>query len=193
MATTPHPPRPPAPPPPPQTGSHIVAIALLTLTLIIVVSGLVVWTGLRFLARNVQVRVDEGERGKKEVSIKTPVGTFELNQDVNEARLGLPIYPGAKRLEDKESATINIEIPGEANVGMVIATFETPDPLEKVRDFYKERLGSSVTKFNEKDREGKTVFEVKRGGDEKFVAIESRGPGTRIALVRVSHGKETTQ
>ncbi len=184
----PQPPRGPAGPPPPHTGSHILTIALLLLALIIVVSVATVWVGLRFLARGVSVNVQERDAGRKEVSIKTPVGSMEVSQDVNEGRLGLPIYPGAERLKDQDSANLNFSFGGEAGLRLVVAKFETPDPPEKVRDFYKQRLGREVTRFVEKDSEGKTVFEIKRRGQEKIVALESHGGGTRIALVRVNHG-----
>jgi hypothetical protein len=184
----PQPPRGPAGPPPTRTGSHILTIALLLLALIIVVSVATVWVGLRFLARGVSVNVQERDAGRKEVSIKTPVGSMEVSQDVNEARLGLPIYPGAERLRDQDSANLNFSFGSEAGLRLVVAKFETPDPPEKVRDFYKQRLGGEVTRFVEKDSEGKTVFEIKRRGQEKIVALESRGGGTRIALVRVNHG-----
>jgi hypothetical protein len=187
MSSAPVPPRPPVPPPPPRTGSHIVAIALLILALIILVSGMAVWIGLRYLSRHVQIQVEEGARGKKEVSIKTPLGSLEVQKEVNEARLGLPIYPGAKRVADKDSATVSLDFPGEQSVGILVAKFETPDRREKVRDFYRDRLGSEVTKFTEKNHEGKTVFEIKYHDQEKVVALEDSGAGTRITLLRVSH------
>ncbi len=190
MSMTPQPPRAPAPPQPARTGSHIVAIALLVLALIVVVSALTLWIGLRFLAKGVQVSVEEGARGQKEVSIKTPVGSLEVAKEVSEARLGLPVYPGAERLKDKDSASVNIGILGEENVGLWVAKYETDDSLGKVRDFYKQRLGSSVTKFTEKDPKGNTAFEIKHGDDEKVVALESRGGRTLIVLVHVTHSRE---
>ncbi len=186
MGTLPEPPRPPAPPPPPRTSSHVVAIALLILALIVVVSAISVWVGLRVLSRNVQVHVEEGRAGKKEVSIRTPVGSFEVAKDVNEASLGLPIYPGSKRLTDKGSVSLNFDFAGDEGVRVVAAKFETPDPLEKVKEFYKERLGDEVTTFRERTREGKTVFEMKHGDQEKIVAISRARSMTRIELVRVN-------
>jgi hypothetical protein len=192
MATAPQPPRPPVAPPPPRSGSHILAIVLLVLALIVLVSVVTVWTGLRFLARSVQVQVEGGAGGKKEVSIKTPVGSLEVRSDISEAQLGLPIYPGAKRMKDKDSATVNLGLPGKQNLRIVAAKFETADPLEKVRDFYKHRLGSEVTKFTEKNQEGNTVFEIKHDDQEKVVALESKGTGTQIALLRVTHAPDET-
>jgi len=192
MSTAPQSPRPPAAPPPPRTGSHLLAISLLVLALIIVVSVMTVWIGLRFIARGVRVNVAEAGAGKKEVSIKTPVGSLEVNQDVNESRLGLPIYPGAQRLKDQGSANVNISIGDEQGVRVVAAKFETADSLEKVTDFYKQRLGAEVTKFTEKNHEGHTVFEVKRQGQGKIVALHGAGLMTQIELVRVIHGPGET-
>jgi hypothetical protein len=166
----PQPPRGPAGPPPPRTGSHILTIALLFLALIIVVSVATVWVGLRFLARGVSVNVQEHDAGRKEVSIKTPVGSMEVSHDVNEARLGLPIYPGAERMRDQDSANLNFSFGGEAGLRLVVAKFETPDPPEKVRDFYKQRLGGDVTRFVEKDSEDGLRDQAPRAG-------EDRGPG----------------
>jgi hypothetical protein len=168
-----------------------VAIALLTLALIVMVCGLAVWMGLRFLSRSVQVQVEEGAGGKEGIAIKTPVGSLDVQGEVNEARLGLPLYPGATRV-NKKGATLNIRLAGDESVRVLAATFETPDQLEKVKAFYQERLGSEVTKFTRRSREGKTVFEIKRQGQEKIVALRRERGSTRIELVRVTHGPEET-
>ncbi len=190
MATGPVPPRPPQPPQAPQSSSHIVAIALLVLALIVVIAGMAVWGGLRFLSSAVHVQVQQADSGKKEVSIKTPLGSLEVHPDVNEASLGLPIYPGATRVPDQESATVNIDIADEAKVRVRAGKFETPDSVDKVRAFYHDRLGDQVTKYKEKDEEGKTVFEIKHDKQEKVVALKSQGDKTLIELVRVSQGHE---
>lgn len=192
MTTAPQPPQPPVPPARPRTGSNVLAIALLVLALIVLVSVITVWTGLRFLSHSVQVHVNNGQGDKKEVSIQTPVGSLEVRKDVDEAQLDLPIYPGAKRVQDHDAATVNMEFGGEEGVRVVVAKFETSDPIEKVRNFYQERVGTEVTKFIEKDSEGKTVFEIKHGGQEKIVALKSGFGGTRIELVRVVHGRAET-
>ena len=189
MATGPEPPRAPVPPPPPRTSSHVVTIALLVLAIIVMVSAVSVWLGLRFLSNKFRVNVEESASGKKAVSIKTPVGSMEVTKDVNEASLGLPIYPGAKRLQDKDSVSLNFDFPGDEGVRVLVAKFETPDSLEKVKGFYKERLGVAVTKFKEKTTRGKTVFEIKDGDQEKVVALSHRWSGTLIELVRVRESK----
>lgn len=191
MGRTPQPPRAPASPPPPHSGSHIVAIVLLVLALIIVVCGITLYTGVRYLSRNVQVQVEKNQQGQKDVSIKTPVGDFEVHKDsdASEARLGLPIYPGAQRVRDSDSAAVSMQFPGEQKLRLVVAKFETPDSLGQVEKFYQDRMGGEVTRFTKKDHEGKTVFEIKRSGEEKVVALKSLMTGTRIELVHIQHGE----
>src|SRR6516162_4945847 len=189
MSTTPHHPQPPATPVPARPSSNIVAIVLLLLVLIVAVAGIVVWGGLRYLSRGVQVHVNEAKNGKP-VSVQTPIGSFEVKKDVNEAQLGLPIYPGATRLKDEDSATINMNFGGEQGVHVVVAKFETTDDIDKVRSFYQDRVGGDVTKFTEKDGDGKTVFEIKRKNQERIITLKSTGGETRIELVLLDHGRE---
>ena len=190
MATSPNPPRPPEPPPPPRSSSPIIAIALLVLALIVVVGGLMIYTGINILSRSVKVQVEKSGGRKNEVSIKTPLGSLEVHKDVDVERIGLPLYPGATRFHDEGSATVSINIAGEQNVRVLVAKFETADPIDKVRDYYLARLGSQVTRYAEKDQEGKTVFEIKRNDQEKVVALKNVGDRTHIDLVRVVHGRD---
>jgi hypothetical protein len=189
MATSPLPPRPPAPPQPPGSRSNFVAIALLILALLVLAGGMAVWTGMRFLSSAVNVHVEQAGGGKKDVSIKTPLGSLEVKQEVNEASLGLPIYPGATAIKEHDSATVNIDIADEAKVRILAGKFETPDSVDKVIAFYHDRLGDQVTRYKEKDEEGKTVFEIKHDKQDKVVALKSSGDKTVIELVRVSEGK----
>jgi len=167
----------------------LVAIALLLLALIVLAGGIGVWVGLRFLSSAVRVQVEHEGGGKKDVSIKTPLGSLEVSQDVNEASLGLPIYPGSTRIKEHDSATVNIDIAEEAKVRVLAAKFETPDSVDKVRAFYHDRLGDQVTQFKEKNEEGKIVFEMKHDKQDKVVALKSNGGKTVIELVRVSEGR----
>jgi hypothetical protein len=189
MATSPQPPRPPVPPQPPGSRSNVVAIVLLLLALVVLVCGVAVWGGLRFLASAVHVQVENQGSGKKEVSIKTPFGSVEVNKDVNEVSLGLPIYPGATRIKDQGSAAVNLDIAGEAKLHVLAGRYETPDSIDKVVAFYHDRLGDQVTSFKERNEEGKTVFEIKHDKQDKVVALKSSGDKTVIELVRIAEGQ----
>ena len=83
---------------------------------------------------------------------------------------------------------MNIDIAEQAKVRVLAGKFETPDPVDKVAAFYRTRLGTDVTRFKEKDEEGKTVFEIKHDKQDKVVAMKRNGDRTVIELVRVSEG-----
>jgi len=187
MTTSPAPPRPPMPP---RSSSPVIVIALLVLALIVTAAGLAVWVGLHFVSRAVRVETAQGGNGQKAVSVKTPLGSLEINQEVNEASLGLPIYPGATRMKDQDSANVNIRISDEARLRVLAAKFVTPDSCEKVRAFYRERLGNQITKYRERDDEGKTVFEIKHDKHQRVVAFKRDGDMTEIDLVRVTEGRD---
>jgi hypothetical protein len=192
MNSTPRPPVPPAAPPPPRAGSNVVAIVLLSLALIIVACALALWVGVRFISHNVEVHVNQDAEERKQVSIKTPLGGIEVNKatEVSEAALGLPIYPGATRIKDNDSAAVNIGLPGDQSVRIVAAKFRTSDAVDKVKGFYRDRLANQVTNFKYTDDEGKTVFEIKHSDVERVVALQAEDEGTRIELVRVAHGRQ---
>ena len=198
MSTIPQPPRPPVPPQvppppigprPPRSGSNIVAVALLVLALIVLLSGIAVWTGLRFLSHNLSVQVKERGGSQKDVAINTPVGSMEVHKDVSTDNLDLPIYPGAVRIKDRDSATVDFGFGSDAGVHIVAARFETADSAEAVRAYYKEHLGSAVTKFTDHGASGKSSFEIKDKDLEKVVEIETDGGKTVIKLVRIAVGK----
>ena len=212
MGTTPQPPRPPAPPPPPQSSSSVVVIVLLVLGFIVVFSCFGLWIGFRILSRGVHVQVNDKGGSQKEVTIKTPFGGIEVNKQVNAASLGLPLYPDAKTLSDHDNATINMQWGSEAGLRLVVAKYQTPDAFDKVKEFYQDRLTAEVGKFTPEnieihtehdwngeegnfigtDKEGKTVFEIKRKGYMRIVALKSEWDGTRIDLVNIRHGKVET-
>lgn len=51
---------------------------------------------------------------------------------------------------------------GEQSVRVLAAKFETSDSFERVKAFYKEHLGSEVTKFTDQGSEGKTTMAASR-------------------------------
>jgi hypothetical protein len=192
MGAMAQPPRVPEAPAPPRSGSHIVAIVLLILALIIVVCGITLYTGVRFLSQGVKVQVNKDQAGQKDVSIKTPVGNFEVHKDtgdVTEARMGLPIYPGAQHVTDDGSASVTMEFPGQNRMRLAAGKFQTSDDFDKVEKFYQDRIGSQVTKFTQRDGQGKTVFEIKSKDDERIVALKHLMTGTQIELVHIVHGQ----
>lgn len=193
MGVMPQPPRAPEPPAAPRSGSHVVAIVLLILALIIVVCGVTLYTGVRYLSNGVKFQVDKSQQGQKDVAITTPVGNFKIHKEADaltEGRLHLPIYPGAQRLGGDDSVSLSLEFAGQNEMRLAVGKFQTPDDISKVEDFYQERIGKEVTKLVRRDSQGKIVFEIKNTGDERIVALKENGDGTRIEMVRVIHGEK---
>lgn len=184
MGTSPQPPRPREG----LTEKRMIGTALIILGLIIGSAIIMIWIGLRFLASNVHVQVNRKEGAGKEVTIKTPAGSLHVEEDVNPARLGLPIYPGAVRARPSGSAGVNLELPNDETLRVWAAKFETPDSLGQVSKFYDQQLGQEVTRYQARTREGKTVFEIKQGDEDRIVALERHGDKTWIQLARVFHG-----
>lgn len=188
MATPPIPPQPPMNPPRRPTH-HAILIALAILGLIVVVGVLAIFMGLRALSHSFSVH-ERNVAGNKEVTIQTPAGNIEVhkNAQVDATSLGLPVYPGAQRVEDDDSARVRVNLPGQQTLGVIAAKFQTPDPIEKVRDFYQNQLGNRVTKFTAKSSTGEMVFEIKSEDQEKIVALKNSGNGTRISMIHILHG-----
>ncbi len=124
---------------------------------------------------------------KKEILIKTPWGGLEASATPDPARLRLPIYPGAKFVKDGDSNSFSFDlsVKGKPDVHFLVGKFETPDGIEKVRDFYQKNLGKAVTKFLEKTDEGGIGFEMRGASESRFVQLKSFGGRTQIDLLRI--------
>ena len=91
-----------------------------------------------------RVQVDKGANGdQKKVQVDTPFGGIHVNTDqTSAADLGLPTYPGANIVNDKDnekSADIHMGF-GEWELRVKVVNFSTPDSQDKVLAFYKNAL-----------------------------------------------------
>jgi hypothetical protein len=184
------------PPPagrPPQPRSHTLWIAGLILALLIAASIFTIYVGMSILARNVVIREVKNSNGTRRVVLASPAGRVEVQRDATAdiALLGLPVYPGASRVPDNDSAAFSASFANQKQVGragVMAAKFQTPDALSAVADFYRSRLNGQVTHVIRKGSRGRTVFEVKGRGEEKIVVLRRADGGTRIELVKAVFG-----
>ncbi|WP_109488935.1 hypothetical protein [Occallatibacter savannae] len=106
-----------------------------------VLTGLVLAAGIS----GCRIHVDKDSNGKeKNVQVDTPFGGVHVNTDqITASDLGLPVYPGAEVVKDKEhdkSADVNMGF-GEWTLRVRAVNYSTTDPQDKVVEFYKKALG----------------------------------------------------
>ena len=92
-------------------------------------------------ACTVDVREEEGDRGRKAVDVRTPVGDVTVRTNVR-ADTGLAVYPGALPLHDgdePETANVTVSAPF-AGVKIVAANFTSDDTPDAVVSFYKNEM-----------------------------------------------------
>jgi hypothetical protein len=103
-------------------------------------AGLVLAAGLA----GCMVHVDKDANGKeKHVQVDTPFGGIHVNTNQTTATdLGLPAYPGATLVKDKDdnkSADVQLGF-GEFQMRVRAVSYETADPQDKVLAFYRKAL-----------------------------------------------------
>lgn len=106
-----------------------------------VLAGMALATGLA----GCRIHVDKDANGQeKNVQVDTPFGGVHVNTDqITAADLGLPVYPGAEIVKDKEhekSADVNMGF-GEWTLRVRAVNYATTDSQDKVTAFYKKALG----------------------------------------------------
>jgi hypothetical protein len=166
------------------------------------------------------IHVDDKDKNAKKVDIQTPLANLKVDTSEASTDNGIPVYPGAtprpEENGDKHRANVNIGAMG-FGLKVIAAEYNTPDPPDKVKAFYLDKLkkfgnvlecrgGSgdgdvSMGKNDDldkpvscKDTKGEGV-ELKTGtnGNQHLVAIKPDGDGTRFGTVLVQiHGKEGT-
>jgi hypothetical protein len=97
------------------------------------------------------VHVDKDANGnEKHVRVDTPFGGVHVNTNQTTASdLGLPVYPGATTVKDKDSASADVHLGfGEFQLRVRAVSYETSDPQDKVVAFYRKalnRFGDVIT------------------------------------------------
>lgn len=164
-------------------GIFAVLLAVLAVALVLIFSA--VYFGGRYLARNVNINVRE--RGdQKTVQIQTPGGEVNINASKEGATkpIDLPIYPGA--LRRKKGASLSIDLPHEGGKSMVVQAYETPDPVDRVVEWYRQELGPKFSMESGHGRKGEAiVFQSEDKERHRLVAIKSEGNVTQIVLTVV--------
>ena len=91
------------------------------------------------------VDVHEEQRGdQKLVDIRTPVGAMTVNTNVEAPATGLPVYPGARPLQDGDDPrSANVSIGSSLfDLSVVAAKFESDDAPDRIIEFYRREMAT---------------------------------------------------
>ena len=142
-----------------------------------------------WVARNVSVKTVNGHDGEN-VSIRTPAGELNVhaeNREVDPESMGVPLYPGARRENRKNSGDAVVEWnsrDGSSDKTLSVAgvVMITPDAPEKVLAFYRDKLPDWMVKRDS----GRTLrLELRDGGERRIIAIGPHSDGTHIGIATV--------
>jgi zinc-ribbon domain len=124
----------------PVKGGSALKIILIIVA-VFVGLGVLSVAGVMFGLWRISKVVHVSQNGGGAISVNTPGGTFSAgNTTVSASDLGVDLYPGATQ----QKGAVRISTP---NGTAITAIYETSDPLEKVVDFYKGKLGSGASVF----------------------------------------------
>jgi hypothetical protein len=191
-------PVPPAQPPPPRPANNAAWWILGIIGGCIVLFVLVGMTFTGLFLRRISVH-----NSGNSVEIQTPVGEIAVNK--GEHATGLPVYPGATRSTDDDSGgSANISFGDQGGLGIAAEAYLSPDSEDKIRDWYRDRLGSNFRLETGKDQEAEfrhakievssdqdLSFVDDRGDVVRFVALKREGGRVKITLLRL--GKREPQ
>lgn len=166
--------------PPPGSGSSPVKVILIVVGVLVglgILSTIVFMFGVWRVSRAMHVN-----RSGDSVTLSTPTGTITAGNTavVSEADLGVPIYPGATRSQG--GMQVN-----SGNSSMVTVVYSTPDPVSKVVDFYKGKLGENTSVIQTGD--GAVITSGKENNKEDLVITvtpdtSSSDGQTKIGIMR---------
>ena len=154
----------------------------------VLVVGFLAVGGLVFAAYFFSSRVHvtrSGARGDETVRVETPFGRMRVdkNNDVDPEVLDIPLYPGAKVVQEGHSARVELDFDfADKALRITAVEMETPDAFDKVVAFY--RQAAPDFSFSEKAG-GKVELLWQKGGQKKVIGLVKRQDKSRIALANI--------
>lgn len=113
-------------------------------------------------------------------TVRTPGGSVRL-QKQDSVGPGLPVYPRASlELPDASDAP---KMMNEAQNGIYVSTYHTPDAREFVDNWYKEHLSPEFTRRDAGEKPVPEVFKTASVEDSDIAFLAERGTQTRIVTL----------
>ena len=164
-------------------GGALAGVAIGVLVLSVLAAVALLWTGV-YVAQNVRVS-HNSEANKDQVTVETPFGSMRVRQsDAGPQQLGVPVYPGAQRIEDhRKLARFEFDL-GDTHkeFAVVAAEYTSADSIEQVRDYYRDRLPHWLVS---QKNHGNVQFDFTQSGYRKIVVLKEEAGQTHIVLASV--------
>jgi len=158
-----------------------ILVALLILAALAVVG---VFMAGMYLADNIHVQKSRTSKGET-VQVETPIGSVRVRQfqRLDPKVIGVPVYPGAERLDENGAASIDFSFDSaHKEFTFLAAEYSTNDSIDKVREFYHRELPHWIIS---QKRHGGVQMEYTVDGFKRIVAIHEQDGETRIGLASV--------
>jgi len=153
-------------------------------------AGIAVLVGGGFLLVNRVVRSAGLSAASNQNTVHTATGSFRL-QKRDQVGPGMPVYPRAS-LELPEASSAGT-VMKEAQNGMYVASYHTPDAREFVDNWYKEHLSPEFTRRDAATKPIPEIFKTANVADSDIAFVAERGTQTRIvALSMDEYGTKLT-
>lgn len=123
----------------------------------------------------------QDDKKDKNLDVRSPVGDLHVGKDADALKAGLPPYPGAHPQNNHDNNDpVNLALSTD-NFGMklIVAKYETPDPAEKVLNFYREKMkkyGKVLECHNTNDKSDVHNDDDKEGSQPVKCEGDNSGP-----------------
>jgi hypothetical protein len=131
---------------------------------------------------------DSGKQDKN-LDIRSSVGDLHIGSDADAAKIGLPLYPGARiKVSDQSENQANLSLLTDAfGFKLLIASYESEDESAKIVDFYRDKLkkfGKVLECHSHKHGGGVDVDadDKDSGGHKPLKCDENSGPVTELKV-----------
>jgi hypothetical protein len=165
-------------PPPPAGSSNTVLKVVLIVIGVIVLLCVIAAGVIGFIGYKVTKSFHKDSNGN--VSISTPQGTITTGTSaaVSAADLGVDPYPGAVHTND---GSMNMKTPTGS---MVTSVFTSSDPVDKIVDFYKSKLGDQASIVQTGN--GTMLSSGEKDTNSVMVTITPEGNQSKIVIIHVT-------
>ncbi len=93
------------------------------------------------IALSLPVFAQDSDNRDKSLDVRSSVGDMHVGKDADAQKQGLPLYPGARPKQEKDSDPLNFGILTESfGVKLMVAKYESDDPPARIIDFYRSKL-----------------------------------------------------